>query len=150
MVASGTRLKDRMVKVQTTLVASPRFEPTPRFSGKDDYGGFAPPLPRFPRVCGGNSAKANPGKQCSRQCNRAYWGQSKMGKVILVVIGVALIAVALSITGKPGGGLNSLLVVAARIGAFLIGCAFAYQAYDAFRSAWTGTQPRASCPRPRP
>jgi hypothetical protein len=33
-----------MIKVQTTLVAGPRFEPTPRFSGKDDYGGFAPPL----------------------------------------------------------------------------------------------------------
>ncbi len=34
-----------MIKVQITLVASPQFEPTPRFSGKDDYDGFAPPLP---------------------------------------------------------------------------------------------------------
>src|SRR5262249_11722715 len=39
--------------------SSPRFEPTPLFSGKDDYGGFAPPLPRFemlPPQPGGNAA----------------------------------------------------------------------------------------------
>jgi hypothetical protein len=28
--------------------SSPGFEPTHRFSGKDDYGGFAPPLPVYP------------------------------------------------------------------------------------------------------
>ena len=38
-------LEKREIKVQTTLVACPRFEPTPRFLGMDDYGGFAPPLP---------------------------------------------------------------------------------------------------------
>ena len=38
-------LENRIIKVQITLVASPRFEPTPRFLGMDDYGGFAPPLP---------------------------------------------------------------------------------------------------------
>ena len=37
MVASGTRLKDRMVKVQTTLVASPRFEPRPPMVRTADY-----------------------------------------------------------------------------------------------------------------
>ena len=52
----------------------------------------------------------------------------------------------LSITGNPGNGLNSLPVVAMRIGAFLIGIVMLYQSYDAFRSALTGTQPDASAP----
>ena len=42
---TDTDLKSRIVKVQTTLVAGPGFEPTLQSSGKDDYGGFAPPLP---------------------------------------------------------------------------------------------------------
>jgi hypothetical protein len=41
-------LKDRMIKVQITLVASPGFEPTPPFLGKVDCGGFVPPLPISP------------------------------------------------------------------------------------------------------
>lgn len=37
-----------IIKVQITLVASPKFEPIPQFLGTDDYGGFAPPLPSSP------------------------------------------------------------------------------------------------------
>jgi hypothetical protein len=43
---SGTRLKDRMVKVQTTLVASPGFGP---IFGRLAIGGFEPPQPNKPK-----------------------------------------------------------------------------------------------------
>jgi hypothetical protein len=33
-----------------------------------------------------------------------------------------------------------------KIFAIIIACAFAYQAFDAFRSAFTGTQPKGSAP----
>src|SRR5690606_41198287 len=52
----------------------------------------------------------------------------------------------ISVTGTPGGGANAVLVVGLRITMFIMACAAVYHAYEAYRSALTGTQSKVSAP----
>jgi hypothetical protein len=73
-------------------------------------------------------------------------GDTTMGYVVtIVVIGIVLL-----IAGNLGGGFNGLVLMLVRLVTFAIACALLYQAYDAFRSAFSGTQPRGSAPNPDP
>ena len=60
------------------------------------------------------------------------------------VYGIGLLLGLLFVTGDPGNGLNGLVMAAVRVGVFIGILYGAYMAYDSFRSAWLGINPRTS------